>query len=213
MVFNNFHQYLDIMTTQNIFQKIVLRYNVLILCWKISIVIRPAPIHLAAFVMFRKSHLTIIFFYTEIKIIKTIQSGYRSSNNCTNCSYLIVDNILKAFKKNLFSDIILLDYSKAFDLLNCELLTSILNFNGVIDGSLTFFKNYLRCISACIKNKILYNLLLVYLRSPYSVHFCSQSSALESVTALSIQVNIFMLMTSNYTHSLVTKECLCSTKM
>lgn len=75
-------------------------------------------------------------------ILPNLQSGFRSKYSTQTALLKIVDDISRAIDKREVTFLILLDQSKAFDLVNFELLIAKLKFIGLDVGALTWFKSY-----------------------------------------------------------------------
>lgn len=58
------------------------------------------------------------------------QSGFRSHHSCTIALLHVTDDLLKTTDEGKLSILVLLDYSKAFDIVNQSLSLSILRYNG-----------------------------------------------------------------------------------
>lgn len=90
--------------------------------------------------------------YVErMNVIPTVQSGFRARHSCSTALLNIVDDILNATDENKCTVLILLDYSKAFDTVNHQLLVSILHFFGFDENSLVLIKNFLSDRSQQVK--------------------------------------------------------------
>lgn len=76
-------------------------------------------------------------------ILPAVQSGFRRGYSCATALLKVVDDILEASDRGDLTALVLLDYSKAFDSLNHDLLLSILNYLGFDDDSLLLVKAYL----------------------------------------------------------------------
>lgn len=76
-------------------------------------------------------------------ILSDLQSGFRKGFSTTTLLLNITDNIIKSLDSGLATALILLDFSKAFDTLDHELLCSKLEYYGFDHISINFFKSYL----------------------------------------------------------------------
>lgn len=76
-------------------------------------------------------------------IIPTVQSGFRSAHSCTTALLHITDDIISATDQGLYTVLVLLDFSRAFDTLNHELLIAILRNIGLSVKTVALFKSYL----------------------------------------------------------------------
>lgn len=84
-------------------------------------------------------------------IIQATQSGFRSGHSCTTALLKITDDVLEAFDKGKLTLLILLDYSKAFDTLNHNILNAVLHFIGFNESSLNLLSDYLTNRSQAVK--------------------------------------------------------------
>lgn len=76
------------------------------------------------------------------KIIPDTQSGFRSGFSCTTALMTVIDDIIAELDKGRCTVLCLLDFSKAFDTINHDLLTSILHFVGLDDNSIRLLSSY-----------------------------------------------------------------------
>lgn len=82
-------------------------------------------------------------YISECNIISNFQSGFRKGFSTTSALADVSQNILSALDKNDAAVLILLDFSKAFDTLDHELLCAKLSFYGFDKIAVDFFKSYL----------------------------------------------------------------------
>ncbi|KAF2893543.1 hypothetical protein ILUMI_12631 [Ignelater luminosus] len=73
----------------------------------------------------------------ENNILPLTQSGFRSGHSCTSALTHIVDDIVNATDQNKLTALILLDYSKAFDMLRHSILIAELKFIGLEEPGVT----------------------------------------------------------------------------
>lgn len=76
-------------------------------------------------------------------ILPDTQSGFRPGYSCNSALLNICDDILKKTDDNKLTLLVLLDYSKAFDTLNHEILIAMLGSIGFGEIPLKLFKTYL----------------------------------------------------------------------
>lgn len=89
-------------------------------------------------------------------ILPDTQSGFRENHGCSTALANVTDNIMQANDLGKITVLTLIDFSKAFDTINHEVLLSILHFIGLSDEAVKFFANYLsnRSQSVKINNKL-----------------------------------------------------------
>ena len=87
--------------------------------------------------------LQMITFLNSNNIIPKLQSGFRTGYSCSTALSNVTDDIIRGLDCNRASILILLDFSKAFDMLNHEILLSILNYIGFSDASLRLVLSFL----------------------------------------------------------------------
>lgn len=71
------------------------------------------------------------------------QSGFRRGHSCTTALADVTDGITGALDEGKASVLVLLDYSRAFDLLNYDILLSILSYNGFGLNAQSLIKSFL----------------------------------------------------------------------
>lgn len=71
------------------------------------------------------------------------QSGFRSGYSCSTALLDVCDDIFRAVDENDLTALVLLDYTKAFDRINHQLLLAMLHFVGLEHESFELMKNYL----------------------------------------------------------------------
>lgn len=76
-------------------------------------------------------------------ILPVHQSGFRAGYSCTTALLEVADNILKEIDGGRSSVLILLDYSKAFDTINHEIMSALLHFIGCSNDSIALLSSYL----------------------------------------------------------------------
>lgn len=86
-------------------------------------------------------------------ILPELQSGFRPGYSCNTTLLFLLsvsNDIMKHVDNNLFVALVLIDYTKAFDMINHELLLSILYCIGFSKNTVTFFQNYLNDRTQCV---------------------------------------------------------------
>jgi len=77
------------------------------------------------------------------KILPETQSGFREGFSCSTALANLTDGILRNTDDGLVTALVLLDFSRAFDTINHNLLLSILHFIGLGEGPEALFASYL----------------------------------------------------------------------
>lgn len=78
----------------------------------------------------------------ENNILPECQSGFRKSHSTTSALLNVTDNIIRACDEKKITALVLLDFSKAFDTVNHELLCAKLKYIGLDEVSLNLFCSY-----------------------------------------------------------------------
>ncbi|XP_031359025.1 uncharacterized protein LOC116182622, partial [Photinus pyralis] len=86
-------------------------------------------------------------FLSKHSILPLTQSGFRAGYSCATALCSIVDDIVTETDCGKITILVLLDYSKAFDMLSHQVLNAILKFIGLDYNALKLIRNYLsdRC--------------------------------------------------------------------
>lgn len=84
-------------------------------------------------------------------ILPECQSGFRRGHGCSAALTNVTDDILRAADDGKVTALALLDFTKAFDTIDHELLLAILHFVGLGDGAVRFFENFLSQRTQCVK--------------------------------------------------------------
>lgn len=82
-------------------------------------------------------------FVNQNNILPIKQSGFRPGFSCATALADLTDDIIRAADDNKISILILLDYSKAFDTINHQLLVSILHYCGFGQSSSKLISSFL----------------------------------------------------------------------
>lgn len=82
-------------------------------------------------------------FINSENIIPPNQSGFRRNHGTETALAKVVDDVITASDSGLCSVLVLLDFSRAFDCLNPELLIAKLSHYGFSDATCAWFKTYL----------------------------------------------------------------------
>lgn len=84
-------------------------------------------------------------------ILPKYQSGFRKGRGTNTALLDVIDNLLVAQDSGRGSILVLLDYSRAFDSINIDLLLSKLNYYGLSQTARDWFKSYLSARTQQVK--------------------------------------------------------------
>ena len=104
------------------------------------------PISLLSFtskILEKVCDIQIKVFVRQHNILPPFQSGFRPHYSTSTALTDISDDILQAFDKKQVTAIVLLDYSKAFDLLNHDILLHKLSLFYFLNSAIAFVRSYL----------------------------------------------------------------------
>ena len=82
-------------------------------------------------------------YFQKNNIIPENQSGFSRGRSCNTALQNITDDIIGAIDQGKLTVLILLDYSRAFDTLNHEILKSMYGYAGFSNEATTLLTNYL----------------------------------------------------------------------
>lgn len=87
----------------------------------------------------------------KYNLLPSFQSGFRRDYSCATALLKVTDDILQAADRGELTTLVLLDYSKAFDRLNHQLLLAILQHLGFKNDACKLIKSYLTGRSQAVK--------------------------------------------------------------
>lgn len=82
-------------------------------------------------------------FLSNHNILPKHQSGFRKGHSCTTALAKVTDDILCANDANKTTILILIDYSKAFDCIDHDLMVALLHYLGFSNNTTNLFASYL----------------------------------------------------------------------
>lgn len=105
---------------------------------------RPISILPVLSKLFEKHAFESLMNYLEkYKLLYNTQSGFRPSHSCETALIHMVENWLKALDKGELVGVLLVDFRKAFDLVDHSILLKKMEFYKINQHSINFFKSYL----------------------------------------------------------------------
>ena len=105
---------------------------------------RPIPVlTILSKVIERHMYDTLYGYLSTNDLIYPRQSGFRQKHSTETALIKIIDELLFNLDKNQVSGMVLVDYCKAFDMVDHELLLDKLKIYGVENNAITWFKSYL----------------------------------------------------------------------
>ena len=94
-------------------------------------------------VLERVMEMQIRVFLDDHGILPPKQSGFRAGYGCETALADVTDDIIRAWDENKITILTLLDFSKAFDMLNHHILLSILHFIGFSESARRLIQSFL----------------------------------------------------------------------
>ena len=82
-------------------------------------------------------------FLSNNEILYSYQSGFRKNHSTDSCLTFLHDKILKGFDKGLMTGMILIDFQKAVDMIDHDILLKKLSALGFSNHTIGWFKLYL----------------------------------------------------------------------
>jgi len=89
-------------------------------------------------------------FMSDNKLLDTFQSGFRSGHSTTTALLNVTDELNLAIDRGLVSLLVLLDFSKAFDSVNYQVLLSKLSKFNFSASAISWFRSYLFDRQQCV---------------------------------------------------------------
>ena len=82
-------------------------------------------------------------FLHEFRLFHKTQSGFRSQHSCETALVHMIDSWLNALDSSKMIGVVLVDFKKAFDLVDHQILLSKLEIYGIKENALIWFNSYL----------------------------------------------------------------------
>lgn len=89
-------------------------------------------------------YLQIFFYVDENGILNKYQSGFRSAHSTVSALCHVTDEIIRARDESMVTVLVLLDYSKAFDKIDHDLMCAKSHYYGFDQTAIKFIKSYLQ---------------------------------------------------------------------
>ena len=81
--------------------------------------------------------------FSENKILTSVQHGFRSKHSCESQLLITTDEFIQNFEAKTQTDVVVLDFSKAFDVLPHQRLLHKLDHYGIRGTTLNWIQNFL----------------------------------------------------------------------
>lgn len=94
-------------------------------------------------------HLALSKHLNKFDLLRNTQSGFREKHSCETALLKVVDQWMESIDKGYILGTVFLDLSKAFDLVNHEIMVTKLRIYGVSSKAINWFKSYLVNRSQC----------------------------------------------------------------
>ena len=88
-------------------------------------------------------HESLSEYLHQHKLLHETQSGFRAQHSCETALINIIDLWLNAIDNGKMVGVVLVDFKKAFDLVDHEILKNKLEIYGIKDEALLWFNTYL----------------------------------------------------------------------
>ena len=88
-------------------------------------------------------HDSLMINLTSHKLLHSTQSGFRPNHSCETALLQMANKILEAINNNLIIGMVMVDFKKAFDLVDYTLLLIKLRHYKLSDKTINWFSSYL----------------------------------------------------------------------
>ena len=87
-------------------------------------------------------HESLSMFLHQHELLHKTQSGFRAQHSCETALVNLIDLWLNAIDNSKMVGVVLVDFKKAFDLVDHQILTNKLEIYGIKDEALMWFNTY-----------------------------------------------------------------------
>ena len=94
-------------------------------------------------VLEKHMHKCLSDFLNEFKLLHKTQSGFRSQHSCETTLSHMIASWLNAIDNGQMIGVVLVDFKKAFELVDHQIRLSKLEMYGIADGALMWFNSYI----------------------------------------------------------------------
>ena len=92
----------------------------------------------------RHVHISLMNYLNEYNLLHPTQSGFRSAHSCETAFVNMIDRWLQSMDNGQLIGVVLVDFKKAFDLVDHKILLEKLNLHNLSEDSLNWFSSYLQ---------------------------------------------------------------------
>ena len=92
----------------------------------------------------RHVHISLMNYLNEHNLLHPTQSGLRSAHSCETALVNMIDRWLHSLDNGQLIGVVLVDFKKAFDLVDHKILLEKLNLYNLSEDSLNWFSSYLQ---------------------------------------------------------------------
>ena len=87
-------------------------------------------------------HDTLMFYLTSNNLLHSTQSGFRPNHSCETALLQMINKWLEAINNNQMIGMVMVDFRKAFDLVDHTLLLKKLKYYQISDETIKWFSSY-----------------------------------------------------------------------
>ena len=102
------------------------------------------PTHICTSMLFKNASNRLYKYITESDLLYCKQFGFQKRHSLEHAILQLVEQIHQSFEKNEFALGVFVDLSKAFDIVDHQILLKKLEYYGITGNNLRWFENYLK---------------------------------------------------------------------